>query len=118
MAAALELDTAAVMAMAEAGTQSDAAGTAMLQAEAGTRAERVGTLAAVNAAAIVAAGQQSAAADSVAVVAVADSTAAVVAEASTAVVVADTGKLSFKVVGDPISRGCGGWDFWRLGGGL
>ena len=49
---------------------------------------------------------------------VADST-AVAAEDSTAAV-ADTGKKEtpFKVVGDPISRSCGGWDFWRLGAGL
>jgi len=117
MAAESELDIVAVMAMAAAGTQLDAADTAML-AVADMPVEHVGTLAAVNAAAIVAAGQQSAAADSVVVAAVADSTAAVVAEASTAVVAADTGKLSFKVVGDPISRSCGGWDFWRLGGSL
>jgi hypothetical protein len=59
-----------------------------------------------------------AAADSVAVLAAEDS-AAVAAVASTAAVV-DTGKerLTSEVVGDPISRGCGGWDFWRLGSGL
>jgi hypothetical protein len=116
MAAELDMDTVAVMVTVVRATRSDAADTAM-QAVADMPVELAGTLAAVNAAGTVAAGRLSAA-DSVAV-AVAAASAVVAAGASTAAVV-DTGKrkADFKVVGDPISRSCGGWDFWRLGDGL